>query len=68
MKPPKYTTREVVALLHQGQSGLDELLENKALLRDIHLTLILALAVESLEGGPSEIQSTACATSGQTDC
>lgn len=53
MKHPKYTTREVVTLLFQGSDAVDEMVKNKARLKDSQLHLILALAVECLGDGTS---------------
>lgn len=54
MKPKKYTIREVVGLLHQGRSGIAELLRNKVQLQEIHLALILELAVEYIAIGQAD--------------
>lgn len=61
MKHPKYTTREVVTLLFQASDAVDEMVKNKTRLKDDHLHLILALAVEWLG---DETSPKACTGSG----
>jgi hypothetical protein len=51
MKPPQYTTHEVVTLLFQGSDGIDEMLKDKFRLKDGHLLLILELAAEYIAIG-----------------
>lgn len=53
MKPKKYPIREVVGLLHQGRSGIAELLRNRVQLQETHLLLILELAAEYIAIGLS---------------
>ena len=64
MKPPQYTTREVLTLLFQGSDAIDEMLKNKARLKDAHLGLIMALAVECLG---DEMSPKACTESGSAN-